>query len=574
MYLSHHPQLRVVLAAHLVGLAAHALDAADRPAGRAFVTRSPAVGQHGMAATSQPIATLAAIETLKAGGNAVDAAIAANAVLCVTEPTGCGLGGDLFAIVWDAKTKKLHGLNASGRSPRALTNEEFQRQKLDRIPKLGPLTISVPGCVDGWAELHTRFGKLPLAQVLAPAIRIAREGFPVTEVIALGWAESAKDRRDFPGFADTFLVNGEAPKQGEIFRNAPLADTLEQIANGGRDAFYRGDIARVIDAFMQQSGGFLRYEDLAAHRGEWVEPVSVNYRGYDVWELPPNGQGIAALQMLQTLSKVDLRAAGFGGADHLHWLVEAKKLAFADRARYYADPAFAVTPVAELLSESYADERRALIGPAHAAKSIEPGNPAVNTGDTVYLTVADRDRNMVSLIQSNFRGFGSGLCPPGLGFCLQNRGELFDLTPGRPNSYAPGKRPFHTIIPAMLTREGRPVMSFGVMGGDMQPQGHVQILVNLLDFNMGLQEAGDAPRFHHVGSAEPTGELAKPDGGELQLESGFPPETIRELVRRGHRVTAAPAGEFGGYQAIWLDEEKGVYFGATESRKDGMALGY
>jgi gamma-glutamyltranspeptidase / glutathione hydrolase len=574
MHLSRHSLLGALLAAQHLGLSAHALLAADRPAGRAFVTRSAAVGQHGMAATSQPLATLAAIETLKAGGNSVDAAIAANAVLCVTEPTGCGLGGDLFAIVWDADTQTIHGLNASGRSPQALTLKEFQRQKLDRIPKLGPLTISVPGCVDGWAELHGRFGKLPLAEVLAPAIRIAREGFPVTEVIALGWAESAKDRRDFPGFAETFLVDGEAPRHGEIFRNAALANTLEQIAAGGRDAFYRGEVARTIDAFMQESGGFLRYDDLAAHRSEWVEPLSVNYRGYDVWELPPNGQGIAALQMLQVLSKVDLRAAGFGSPDHLHWLVEAKKLAFEDRARFYADPDFAQTPVAELISEPYADQRRALIDAARAAKTIEPGNPAANTGDTVYLTVADQDRMMVSLIQSNYRGFGSGMCPPGLGFCLQNRGEMFDLAPGRPNSYAPGKRPFHTIIPAMVTKDGRPVMSFGVMGGDMQPQGHVQILVNLLDFDMGLQEAGDAPRFHHIGSTEPTGEVAKPEGGELQLESGLPPETIRELVRRGHRVMAAPPSEFGGYQAIWYDAEKDVYFGASESRKDGMALGY
>jgi gamma-glutamyltranspeptidase/glutathione hydrolase len=566
--------ISVVVVVELACIAAAELQGADRPEGRTFVTRSPAVGRRGMAATSQPLATLAAIETLKAGGNAVDAAIAANAVLCVTEPMSCGLGGDLFAIVWDAKSQQLYGLNASGRSPRKLTIEEFNRQEVKHIPKLGPLTITVPGCVDGWAELHARFGKLPFNQILAPAIHAARDGFPVTEVIALSWRESAKDRRDLPGFAETFLIAGEAPQLGETFRNGALADTLEQIAAAGRETFYRGEIARKIDAFMRDAGGFLQYDDLAQHRSEWVEPVSVDYRGYDVWELPPNGQGLAALQMLQILKGFELHKAGFGSPDHLHWLAEAKKLAFEDRARFYADPAFVQAPIKELTSSAYADKRRALIDPHRAAKTYEAGNPALGGGDTIYLTTADKDHNMVSLIQSNFRGFGSGWCPTGLGFALQNRGELFDLTPGRPNSYAPGKRPFHTIIPAMVTKKGRPVMSFGVMGGDMQPQGHVQILVNLFDFEMGLQEAGDAPRFNHAGSTDPTGASADPDGGNLQLESGWPVETVRELVRRGHHVSAVASGEFGGYQAIWYDEKQDVYFGATESRKDGVALGY
>jgi gamma-glutamyltranspeptidase/glutathione hydrolase len=547
--------------------------AADRFAGHSFVTRSPAVGRSGMAATSQPLATLAAIETLKAGGNAVDAAIAANAVLCVTEPMSCGLGGDLFAVVWNADAKQLYGLNASGRSPRSLTIEEFRRRGLDMIPRLGPLAVSVPGCVDGWAELHTRFGKLTLDKILAPAISYARDGFPVTEVIADAWIAGIKDRLEYPGFAETFLIDGRAPKHGETFRNAALAGTLEKIARGGRDAFYRGDVARTIDAFMREAGGFLAYQDLADHRSEWVEPVSVNYRGYDVWELPPNGQGIAALQMLQVLKGFDLRAAGFGSTDHVHFLVEAKKLAFEDRARFYADPAFHQTPVAQLISAEYADRRRALVDPNQAAKSTPPGNPALDAGDTIYLTTADKDRNMVSLIQSNYRGFGSGLCPPGLGFGLQNRGELFNLDADSANAYAPGKRPFHTIIPAFVTKDGRPVMSFGVMGGDMQPQGHVQILINLFDFGMGLQEAGDAPRVRHIGTSEPTGEPPDAKGGEVQLESGFPPEAIRDLVRRGHRVAAA-VGEYGGYQAIWFDAEDDVYFGATESRKDGLALGY
>ena len=546
--------------------------AADRPIERQFTTRSPAVGKRGMAATSQPLATLAAIDVLKAGGNAVDAAIAANAVLCLTEPTSCGLGGDLFAIVWDAKTKRLYGLNGSGRSPRGLTLEEFQRRQLKYIPALGPLPISVPGCVDGWVTLHQRFGKKPLSEVLAPAVEHAREGFPVTQVIAYYWA-GANRLRDYAGFADVFLPEGRPPKHGEVFRNPALADTLELIGTGGSEVFYRGKIARKIDAFMREVGGFLRYEDMASHRSDWVEPVSVEYHGYDVWELPPNGQGIAALQMLQVLKGMDIRKAGFGSSDHLHLLVEAKKLAFEDRAKFYADPSMAEVPVQGLLSSDYADRRRSLIDRDQASDSYPAGNPALNHGDTVYLTTADSEGNMVSLIQSNYRGFGSGLCPPGLGFCLQDRGELFDLTPGRANTYAPGKRPFHTIIPAFVTQDGKPVMSFGVMGGDMQPQGHVQILLNLLDFDMGLQEAGDAPRVRHIGSSQPTGRPAEADGGQVTLESGFPTSTVDELKRRGHRVTPGNGG-FGGYQAIWYDADGGVYFGASESRKDGFALGY
>jgi gamma-glutamyltranspeptidase/glutathione hydrolase len=347
---------------------------------------------------------------------------------------------------------------------------------------------------------------------------------------------------------------------------------LKLIAQEGRDAFYCGEIAHSIDKFMRENDGFLRYEDLAEHKSEWVEPVSINYRGYDVWELPPNGQGIAALEMLQILNGFNLHDAGFCSTDHLHYLIEAKKLAFEDRARFYADPAFYDPPIKELISANYADKRRALIDREHAARPAAAGNPAMQKGDTIYLTTADKDHNMVSLIQSNFQGFGSGVCPTGLGFCLQDRGALFDLEPGRPNSYAPGKRPFHTIIPAFVTKDGKPVMSFGVMGGDMQPQGHMQILVNLFDFHMGLQEAGDAPRFNHSGSSEPTGRPAQKDGGLVSIESGFATETIRELKHRGHRI--ANSGDFGGYQAIWYDAEKDVYFGATESRKDGIALGY
>ncbi len=547
--------------------------AVDQPSDRSFATRSPAVGKHGMAATSQPLATQAAIEILQSGGNAVDAAIAANAVLGVAEPMSCGLGGDLFAIVWDAKTKKLYGLNASARSPRGLTLDEFKHRNLKFIPNRGPLSVSVPGCVDGWAELHNRFGKLPLDQVLAPAIRHARDGFAVTQVISRGWRAGATALHEQPGFSETYMPGGHAPHHGETFCNPALAGSLEKVATGGREAFYRGDIAHSFDAFMRKIGGYVRYEDLADQHSEWVEPISVNYRGYDVWELPPNGQGVVALEMLQLLKGFDLRHAGFGSPDHLHYFLEAKKLAFEDRARFYGDPAYYKPPVAALVSDPYANERRKLIDRLHAATNVAAGDPKLRSGDTVYLTTADKDHNMVSLIQSNFQGFGSGLCPPELGFCLQNRGELFDLEPGHPNSYAPGKRPFHTIIPAFVTKDGKPVMSFGVMGGDFQPQGHVQILVNLFDFDMGLQEAGDAPRVNHTGSTDPTGKRGVQGGGRVHLEPGFSPESVHELEHRGHRISTE-AGEFGGYQAIWYDSEKDVYFGATESRKDGIALGY
>lgn len=547
--------------------------AGDRPTGRSFATRSEVIARNGMAATSQPLATMTAVEILRRGGSAVDAAIAANAVLGVAEPTGCGIGGDLFAIVWDAKSGQLHGLNGSGRSPRLLPAEEFRRRGLTKIPSFGVLPISVPGCVDGWFELHGRFGRLPMSEVLEPAIRYAREGIPVSEVIADGWRSGETVFRDQPGFAETFLVAGRAPRKGDVFRNPGLADTLERIARQGRDEFYSGSTAVRISDFVRQHGGYLSLEDLQQHKSEWVAPVSVNYRGYDVWELPPNGQGIAALQMLNVLRGFDLGRAGFGSVDHVHWFVESKKLAFEDRARLYADPQFAAVPTAELISVEYADRRRALIQTERAATSYPVGIPAsVEEGDTIYLTTADSDRNMVSLIQSNYRGFGSGVCPTGLGFSLQDRGEMFDLQPGRMNSYAPGKRPFHTIIPAFVTKSGQPFMSFGVMGGATQPQGHVQILMNVIDFGMNLQEAGDAPRILHSGSSEPTGERMT-TGGTVALEGGFPDELADQLRQRGH-VLKAVRGEFGGYQGIMYDAGRGIYLGASESRKDGMAAGY
>ncbi len=542
----------------------------DRVTGRPFASRSEVIAPHGMAATSQPLATQIAIDVLKRGGSAVDAAIAANAALGLMEPTGCGIGGDLFAIVWDARTKKLYGLNASGRSPASLTLEHFKQQGLERVPPYGPLPVTVPGCVDGWFELHSRFGALPMRDILAPAIAYADNGFPVTETIAYYWELNVPKRKEWAGFAETFMPNGRAPRKGEVFKNPGLANTYSVIAEGGRDAFYRGEIARTIDRFMKKHGGFLSYEDMAAHRSEWIEPVSTDYRGYRVWELPPNGQGIAALEMLNVLEGYDITSMGFGSAEYIHVLVEAKKLAFEDRAVYYADPDFNEIPVEKLISKRYAEERRELIDLKKASKLYDAG--AFRASDTIYLTTADANGNMVSLIQSNYRGMGTGLSPDGLGFVLQDRGELFDLTEGRFNTYAPRKRPFHTIIPAFMTKDGKPLMSFGVMGGAMQPQGHVQIVVNMVDFGMNVQEAGDAARVRHSGSSQPTGERMT-DGGTVYLEAGFSDETIKALKRMGHRIGSTEGG-FGGYQAIFFDAENGVYIGASEARKDGHAAGY
>ncbi|GGF61581.1 gamma-glutamyltransferase [Alteromonas lipolytica] len=541
----------------------------DRITGAPFATRSEVIATQGMAATSQPLATQVALDILKQGGTATDAAIAANAMLGLVEPTGSGIGGDLFALVWDAETKQLYGLNASGRSPRSLTADVFKQQGMTKIPSFGPLPVSVPGAVDGWFELHEKFGRLPMTTLLSPAIEYARKGFPVSEVVAYYWQMNAERIGHYQGFADIFLPSGKVPKKGDIFKNLGLAATYEKIATGGRDAFYKGDIARVIGAYMKEQGGYLSYDDLAAHTSEWVTPVAANYRGYDIWELPPNGQGIAALQILNILEQYDIEGMGFGSADYIHTFVEAKKLAFEDRARYYADPAFNTLPVNGLISKDYAQQRRQLIDPKKAAKRYDAG---VIDGDTVYLTVADSEGNMVSLIQSNYRGMGSGMTPPELGFILQNRGELFTLEPGHNNEYKPAKRPFHTIIPAMVTRNGKPWLSFGVMGGATQPQMHAQIIVNLIDFGMNLQEAGDAPRFIHTGSSSPTGALMK-DGGSVSLESGIPRTSIRELQERGHRIEDK-LGIYGGYQAILYDADKQIYIGASESRKDGQAAGY
>ena len=561
-------RLFVVIIAFL--LAPSVVKAADRVTGEVFAMRSPVLATSAMAATSQPLATQVALEVMKSGGNAIDAAIAANALLGLVEPTGNGIGGDLFAIVWHAETEKLYGLNASGRSPQSLSRQWFIDRGYTRIPSHGPLPVSVPGTVDGWYMLHDRFGRLPMPQLLQPTIDYAEKGFPVSQLIAYYWQRSVPILKKWPGFVEQFTKNGEAPSEGEIWRNPSLASTLKALAKDGRDAFYLGDIARTIADYMEENGGFLSLQDLADHRGNWIEPVSTNYRGYDVWELPPNGQGIAALQILNIVEQFDVAALGRESAEFVHLFTEAKKLAFEDRAKYYADPEFNNIPVSQLISKSYAKRRAKLIDQERASKEY-PAGKLLEEGDTIYLTTADSEGNMVSLIQSNYRGMGSGMTPPGLGFILQDRGEMFSLEEGHFNEFEGGKRPFHTIIPAFVTKEGKPWMSFGLMGGAMQPQGHAQIIINMVDFGLDVQAAGDAPRIHHSGSSEPTGEQMT-DGGILNLETGYPLATIRQLMRMGHKIQYAN-GPYGGYQAIHR-ADNGVYWGATESRKDGHAAGY
>ena len=545
----------------------------DRPYGKLWATRSQVIAQNGMAATSNPLSTQVALDVLKAGGNAIDAAIAANAMEGVVEPHVNGIGGDLFAIVWDAKTKKLYGLNGSGRSPKSLTLAEFKKRGLKYIPSTGPLPVSVPGCVDAWFELHKKFGSMPMSKVREKAVSYARNGFPVHGEFASALTKVQANYGKYPNVDKHYYPNGKVAGEGDIFKNPNLGNTLERLGKEGRDVFYKGDMAKTMDAFMKKNGGFLSYEDLASHTSTWIDPVSVNYRGYDVWELPPNGQGIAALQMLNILEGYDFSKIKVGSAEHIHLFTEAKKLVFEDRAKYYADMDFAKIPVKSLISKEYAAERRKLINPNRASKHFDAGNPALKDGDTIYLTVADKDGNMVSLIQSNYRGFGSGMMPDGLGFMFQDRGEMYSLNEGENNTYAPGKRPFHTIIPAFMTKDGQPIMSFGVMGGAYQPMGHTQIVMNVVDFGMNVQEAGDFPRINHEGSSEPTGEIMEPTGGTITLESGYPYEIIRELLQKGHQV-GFMNGIYGGYQCIRYDPIRKVYFGGTESRKDGQAAGY
>ena len=562
------------------------IGAGGRPVG-AIWSRSPVYGANGMAATAQPLASQVAIDVLKQGGSAVDAAIAANAALGLMEPTGNGIGGDLFAIVWDPKTKKLYGINGSGRSAKNRSLAEMREKAGGKsIPAFGSLPVTVPGTVAAWYDLHDRFGKLPMADNLAPAIRYAEEGFPVSPVIAyylqanLKRFNQVQDQiEEFDNARATYFANG-APEAGEMFRNPDLANTLRMIAKGGHDAFYKGPIARTIDAYMKRIGGNLSYEDFAAHQSEWVEPACVDYRGTDLCELPPNSQGFAALEMASILKNIDLSRYPRGSTEVLHYITEAKRLAFADLARFYADPAFAKIDYDRLLSDAYGRERFSLIDPDRATPEFGPGEDLLEgEGDTTYLTVADKDGMMVSLIQSNYRGMGSGLVADGLGFMFQDRGELFSLDPALPNAYAPGKRPFQTIIPAFLMRGGAPLMSFGVMGGGMQPQGHVQILINMVDYGMNVQEAGDAARLNHDGGRQPTDPLVGGEGidplGVLALEPGISKETIAQLGAMGHNVELVDNGViFGGYQAILRDPETGVYAGATEMRKDGTVAAY
>ena len=542
----------------------------DRITGELFSTRSEVIAENGMVATSHPLATQIGIDILKDGGNAIDAAIAANAAIGLMEPTGNGIGGDLFAIIWVEKDKKLYGLNASGRSPKNLTLDYFKENNMTQIPAYGPLPVSVPGCVDGWFEMHKRFGKISMEDILNPAINYAENGFPVTELVSYYMEIANKNFNQYPNFKETYHINGYTPNKGQLFKNKDLGKTLRLIAKKGRKGFYEGPVAKTISDFIIDQGGFLSFEDLKNHSSDWIDPVSTNYRGYDIWELPPNGQGIAALQILNLLENFDIKSMGFGSAEYIHHFVEAKKIAFADRAKYYADMDFNNIPVDYLISKEYANQRRQEINKSKAAKTVAAGE--IENGDTIYLTTSDNEGNMVSLIQSNYRGMGSGMVPPGLGFMLQDRGELFSLEEGHYNVYEPEKRPFHTIIPAFITKDEKPYVSFGLMGGAMQPQGHAQIVINLIDFEMNLQEAGDAPRIRHVSNQQPTGGNML-DGGGLSLESGFDYKEIRKLQKYGHKIIFS-LGSFGGYQAIMFDEKLGVFFGASESRKDGSAMGY
>ncbi len=541
--------------------------------GNAKQSRSVTYAVNGMAATSDLRSTQAAVEILRAGGSAVDAAIAANAVMGVVEPMSCGIGGDLFAICWSPADNKLIGLNASGRAPQLATLAEMKRRELTEIPIYGALSWSVPGCVAGWRDLHAKQGKLPWKDLFEPAIRLAEDGFPVAPVIAGYWKSAEAQLSETSEAASTFLIDGKSPAEGQVFRNPRLARTYRLIAELGAEVFYRGEIAREIDRYSQsREDGLLRFTDLESHVNEWVEPVSTNYRGYDIWELPPNGQGIAALQILNMIEPYDVKKMGWGSPEYVHLFVEAKKFAFADRAKFYADMSMANVLVKELISKQYATERLKLFDPNKALVNVPAGDPKLVHGDTIYLCVVDKDRNCCSLIQSNYHGFGSQLVPGELGFALQNRGALFSLDEEHRNSLAPGKRPFQTIIPAMVTKHGRPELVFGVMGGDMQPQGHAQVIINWLDFGMNIQMAGDAARIRHDGSATPTGLAEEAGGGTVITESGISEATVKALKEKGHNTSTG--GSFGGYQAIRVDWERGVLEGATEARKDGAALGY
>jgi len=533
--------------------------------------RSTVACQNGIVCASQPLAAMVGIDILKAGGNCIDAAIAVNATLGLTEPHMNGVGGDLFAIVWSQLDQRLFGLNASGRAPYSWDLERAGRRELNRVPRVSPLSWTVPGCVSGWALLNERFGSLSLAACLEPAIGYAQAGFPLSPVIAQAFEWPALLEESGANLASVYRPNGRTPTFGEIFRNPLLARTYRQIGEEGAAAFYEGEIAERIVAKSDELGGEMSLRDLADHSANWVTPLSTSYRGFDVWELPPNSQGITVLQMLNLLEHFELSDLEPNSAEHLHLLIEAKKLAYEDRARYYADPEFADVPVEWLISKDYAAERVELIDPRRASRSVRPGDPELDS-DTIYMTAADNDGNMISLIQSNYSEWGSALVPEGVGFAMHNRGVSYSLDPGHPNRLEPHKRPFHTIIPAFVTENGAPLLSFGVMGGAFQPQGHSQVLMNMLDFGMSPQQAGDQPRVEHIGSSEPATGLVE-GGGTVRFERGVADEVKLALAEMGHELSGAPRAA-GGYQAIWRTEDPRVYFGGSDPRKDGAALGY
>lgn len=558
--------------------------AGDRPAGASFASRSPVLGCSGAAATAHPHATLTAIEMLKRGGSAVDAAIAAAACLGFLEPTGSGLGGDCFALIWDPSCAAVVGLAASGRSPASLSLEEVRRRSPQgTIAPYGAISVSTPGVLDGWWTMHRRYGRRPWAELLEPAIGFCERGVPVPQIIGFHFNRDLEVLRhpssgveEWANAMRTYAPEGRAPAEGEIFRNPDLARTYRMIAEGGRDAFYEGAIAERIDAYFKRIGGWLSAADLRAQHAEWIEPLRTSYRGVDVYAIGANTQGLATLQMLNILENFDLRGMGFQSPDSIHVQAEAKRLAYEDRARFYADPRFCEIPTERLNSKAYAAERARLIR-FDRIRSQAPGCEPPGTGDTTYLTVADSSGLMVSMIQSNYRGLGSGLVADGLGFMFQSRGQLFSLIDGHPNLYQPGKRPFQTIIPGFAARAGRSWMSFGVMGADMQPQGQTQIIVNRVDYGLDIQAAGDSPRWHHQGSPQSMGEDEPGLGpaGLLRLESGVPAQTHRVLGARGWPLGASDGG-FGRYQCIEsrIGAAGRVYAAASEMRADGVALAY
>jgi gamma-glutamyltranspeptidase/glutathione hydrolase len=543
----------------LVVLALSGAAAAEDPI-QSMAGRSTVYAPQGAVAASQPLASAAGLEILLKGGNAVDAAVAAAAVLNVTEPHMTGIGGDLFAIVWSADEKRLVGLDASGRAGSLASAATLRERGHERMPSSGAEAVTVPGALSGWVALLERFGTMELAEVLQPAIRIADEGFPVTPIIARQWGTVVGALQKNAAAADTFLVDGErGPEAGEWFRNPDLARSFRLVAQQGAEAFYGGKLGKKIVAALDELGGFLTLDDLQGHRAEWVEPISVDFRGYTIWELPPSGQGVAALQMMKMLEPLELEAMGHNSPEYLHHLIEAKKLAYADLARYVADRDHMTVPVSALISDDYLSERRRLIDPKTAANRPEPGE-ALTHSDTIYLAAADSEGNMVSLINSLYSQFGSGVVVPGTGIALQNRGGGFTLEDAHPNQLAAGKRPFHTIIPGFVTRDGEPWMAFGLMGGPMQPQGHTQLLLNMLVFGMDAQTAIDAARFRH-GS-----------GTRVAVEAAVPEEVRRQLRVRGHDVIEQSTDAFGGAQVV-LKLPRGWAAG-SDPRKDGMAVGH